>query len=46
MLNLVSKEIIGYILSTKPDSELAKEALDNSIERQLPDTTSLMFHSD
>ncbi|WGM08335.1 IS3 family transposase [Arsenophonus nasoniae] len=46
VLDLATKEIIGYALSTKPDSKLVKEALDNAIERQLPDTTSLMFHSD
>ena len=46
VLDLATKEIIGYALSTKPDSKLVKEALDNAIERQVPDTTNLMFHSD
>ncbi|KPD01858.1 integrase [Moellerella wisconsensis ATCC 35017] len=46
MLDFATKEIFGYTLSTKPDSKLVKEALDNAIERQLRDTTSLMFHSD
>lgn len=46
VLDLATKEIIGYALSTKPDSKLVKEALNNAIKRQLPDTTSLMFHSD
>lgn len=46
VLDLATKEIIGYALSTKPDSKLAKEAFDNAIERLLPDTTNLMFHSD
>ncbi|WP_053083844.1 IS3 family transposase [Providencia rettgeri] len=46
VLDLTTQEIIGYALSTKPDAKLVKEALDNAIERQLPDTTSLMFHPD
>lgn len=29
VLDLAAKEIIGYTLSTKPDSKLIKEALDN-----------------
>jgi len=43
-LDLSTKEIIGYALSTKPDSTLVREALDNAIERQLPDTASLTFY--
>lgn len=46
ILDLATKEIISYALSTKSDSKLVKQALNNAIERQLPDTTSLIFHSD
>lgn len=46
VLDLATKKIMGYALSTKPDSTLVRKALDNAIERQLPDTASLMFHSD
>lgn len=46
VLDLSTKEIIGFALSTKPDSALAKMALNNAIERQLPNTNNLMFHSD
>lgn len=46
VLDLSTKEIVGYALSTTPNAQLAKNALDNAIDRQQPDTRKLMFHSD
>lgn len=46
VLDLSTREIVGYALSTTPNAELAKLALDNAIKRQQPDTHQLMFHSD
>lgn len=37
---------MGYALSTSPNAQLAKEALDLAIKRQQPNTNKLMFHSD
>ncbi len=46
VLDLSTKEIVGYALSTKPNAELTKTALNNAIKRQAPNTHKLMFHSD
>jgi transposase InsO family protein len=46
VLDLATKEIVGYALSTSPDAALTKAALDDAIQRQQPDTTKLIFHSD
>ncbi len=46
VLDLSSKQIVGYALSTNPNSELAKNALSDAISKQHPDTKELLFHSD
>lgn len=46
VLDLATKEIVGYAMSTSPNAQLAKDALDNAIKRNHPDTNLLMFHSD
>ena len=46
VLDLGSREIVGYALSQTPDAQLAKQALINAIRMQQPNTRQLMFHSD
>jgi len=46
VLDLSTKEIIGYATSQTPDAQLAKQALINAIAFVKPDTRKLMFHSD
>ncbi len=46
VLDLATKEIVGYALSTSPDALLTKAALDDAVQRQQPDTSKLIFHSD
>ncbi len=46
VLDLGTREIIGYALSQTPDAQLAKQALINAIKMNRPDTHKLMFHSD
>ena len=46
VLDLGSREIVGYALSQTPDAQLARQALLNAIKMQQPDTLKLMFHSD
>lgn len=46
VLDLHTREIVGYALSKTPDAELAKKALMNAISFIKPDTKKLMFHSD
>jgi putative transposase len=46
VLDLGSREIVGYALSQTPDAQLARQALLNAIKMQAPDTLQLMFHSD
>ena len=46
VLDLGTKEIVGWALSKKPDAELAKAALNNAIKRKKPNTSKLLFHSD
>ena len=46
VLDLASKEIVGYVLSQTPDAKLANEALLDAVNRQQPNTRKLMFHSD
>jgi putative transposase len=46
VLDLGSKEIIGWALSQSPNAQLAKEALTHAIKIHNPDTSQLMFHSD
>ena len=46
VLDLGTREIVGYHLSQTPDATLAKQALLHAIQMQQPDTKQLMFHSD
>ncbi len=46
VLDLATKEIVGWSLSQKPNAKLAKKALQNAIRRKHPDTSKLLFHSD
>jgi len=46
VLDLATREVVGYALSKHPDAKLAKDALMNAIRKHNPDTTKLMFHSD
>jgi putative transposase len=46
VLDLSTKEIVGYALSQSPNAQLVKEALVNAIKRQQPTTDFLLFHSD
>lgn len=46
VLDLGSKEIVGWAMSKSPNADLAKEALRYAIGRQQPDTSKLLFHSD
>ena len=46
VLDLSTKEIVGYAMSQSPNAKLAKDALTNAIKRQQPNTNLLMFHSD
>lgn len=46
VLDLGSREIVGWAMSQQPNAELAKEALRQAILKHQPDTTPLLFHSD
>ncbi len=46
VLDLASKEIVGWAFSQQPNAELAKKAIQHAIRMQQPDTAQLMFHSD
>ena len=46
VLDLASREIVGWALSESPDAALAKEALKNALKQQQPDPHKLQFHSD
>jgi putative transposase len=46
VLDLSTKEIVGYAISQSPNTQLAVEALDNAIKRKCINTCELMFHSD
>jgi len=46
VLDLGTKEIVGWALSKSPDATLAKAALSKAISRKQPDTNKLLFHSD
>ena len=46
VMDLHSKEIVGYALSESPNAALAKRALINAINKKQPDTGHLLFHSD
>ncbi|ORU95147.1 MAG: integrase, partial [Cycloclasticus sp. symbiont of Poecilosclerida sp. M] len=46
VLDLGTREIVGYALSQTPDAALAKQALMNAIALKQPNTEALLFHSD
>jgi len=46
VLDLATKEVVGWALSQSPNAELAKAALNHAIRRKRPDTKKLQFHSD
>jgi putative transposase len=46
VLDLGSREIVGYALSQTPDAQLARQALMQAVKIQQPKTSHLMFHSD
>lgn len=46
VLDLGSKQIVGYALSKTPDAQLAKDALSDALKKQNPNTCKLLFHSD
>ncbi len=46
VLDLSTKEIVGYAMSQSPNAQLAKDAIMNAIKREQPNTNLLMFHSD
>jgi transposase InsO family protein len=46
VLDLASKEIVGYALSQTPVAKLADEALLDAVHRQQLNRRKLMFHSD
>ena len=46
VLDLASRQVVGWALSKQPNSRLAQDAMDNAINRYQPNTDNLMFHSD
>jgi len=46
VLDLGTREIVGWAMSQHPNAELAIDALKQAIKKQQPDTTKLLFHSD
>lgn len=46
VLDLGSREIVGYALSQTPDAVLPQRALSQAIKLHRPDTQQLLFHSD
>jgi len=46
VLDLYSREIVGWALSQTADAALAKAALTQAIRKQQPNTRQLLFHSD
>jgi len=46
VLDLSSKQIVGYALSKTPNAQLAKDALSDALNKQSPNTRELLFHSD
>ena len=46
VMDLGTREIVGYAMSRTPDAQLAKDALIHAIKSQRPNTRKLMFHSD
>lgn len=46
VMDLGSKEIVGYALSQTPDAHLTEQALIDAVAKHQPKTEGLMFHSD
>ena len=46
VIDLKTKEIVGYAVSTSPNAALVRRALIHAIKTKQPDTTKLLFHSD
>lgn len=46
VLDLNSKQLVGWALSKQPNAQLTKDALTNALTRHQPNTSKLMFHSD
>lgn len=46
VMDLATKEIVGYSMSQSPNAQLAIDALHHALKRQKLDTKQLMFHSD
>ena len=46
VLDLASKEVVGWAMSRSPNAELAKAALSYAIRKQQPNPGKLLFHSD
>ena len=46
ILDLASRQVVGWALSKQPNTKLAQDAMDNAINRYQPNTDNLMFHSD
>ena len=46
VLDLASRQVVGWALSKQPNTQLAQDAMDNAINRYNPNTNNLMFHSD
>jgi len=46
VLDLYSREIVGWTLSQTADAAFAKAALTQAIRKQQPNTRQLLFHSD
>lgn len=46
VLDLATKDVVGYSLSRSPDTNLALAALGNAIQKRRADTIQLLLHSD
>ena len=46
VLDLGSREIVGWAMSQHPNADLAKAALQQALQKHQPNTTKLLFHSD
>ncbi|ORU93126.1 MAG: hypothetical protein A6F72_06160 [Cycloclasticus sp. symbiont of Poecilosclerida sp. N] len=46
VLDLGTRETVGYALSQTPDAALGKQALMNAVALKQPNTKALLFHSD
>lgn len=46
VLDLATKEVVGYALSQSPDTQLTLSALNDAIKKKSPNTNGLIVHSD